>query len=263
MAMIRYTIVLSVFLTGTSFAQDQVKKDPSVQEKTNFAARPLTVIPQSLAKESIGDSAIPDILRRKNYCFEFSFLTPRSVYVDIQADGQKRQSLVWYLVYRIRWPDNEARPHVSRRFFPLFVMRRHPTGKKYLDRIVPEAKKAVSNQESITASLYDSIEMPRQKIEPASDIDSNGVWGIATWLDVDESLDFVSIDVHGLSNQRGTAEKGQGKQSKLLQLNFYRQQNNGPLRLGTPEVNDQSQQAFLLEEYGHDDLLDYVWKSSD
>ncbi len=77
------------------------------------------------------------------------------------------------------------------------------------------------------------MEIAQQPI-PVSDRIDRGVWGVATWVDVDPRIDFFSIYVGGLTNAYRWTDNagayhlgdspGKGRQfeHKTLQLNFWR-----------------------------------------
>lgn len=225
------------------------------------------------------------ILRREIFCFEFSFKPLRQIYIDVpRGDGRMQRKLVWYMVYRVRYRGGDLRPaadtiagvpiykrlesihYNSRMFFPTFVLRDHVTGKKFVDRILPTAKQKIKIREQITAPLHNSVEMYRVKIPYSSDKAAPGIWGVATWVDVDPTLDFVSVEVIGLTN--AFQQDGEGRdaphRSKVLQLNFYRpgdtmRQTEDLIRFGVPAFEDEQEQAYVLQQYGLDERLDYRW----
>lgn len=231
------------------------------------------------------DMARQVILRREIYCFEFSFKPLRQIYLDVpMPNGKMRRKLVWYMVYRVRYRGGDLRPaadqiagvpifkrveeihYNSRRFFPMLVLRDHKTGKEYVDRILPTAKRQIAVREQISAPLYNSVEISKLKIPYTSDSASPGVWGVATWEDVDPNFDFVSVEVYGLTN--AFEQDGEGDDApyrrKALQLNFYRpgdrmRQTEDLIRFGVPAFEDAQQQSYVLEKYGLGERLDYRW----
>ncbi len=318
-----------VSLAVPSWAQDAAgdkaseRKDPSSQQRTQFAPGVVTVIPPAPKPEEtfdgpqtlqalidahpeiqFGGDSHPDgephfdprsrtlvemakqvILRREIYCFEFSFKPLRHIYIDIpRPDGRMQRKLVWYMVYRVRYRGGDLRPaadtvagvkifkrlesihYDSRLLFPTFVLSDHLTGKRYVDQILPTATAKIKVREQITAPLYNSVDISRVKIPYASDDASEGVWGVATWADVDPNLDFVSIEVYGLTN--AFQQDGEGPDApyrrKCLQLNFYRpgdsmEQTDDEIRFGVPAFEDVREQDYVLKQYGLDERLDYQW----
>jgi hypothetical protein len=225
------------------------------------------------------------IYRREIYCFEFAFKPLRQIYIDVpQPNGRLARKLVWYMVYRLRYTGGDLRPaadevggkklykrmesvsYDSRRAFPMFVLEDHTTGKQYLDRILPTAKDKIAAREQITAPLHDSIEITTVDIPRSSDEAAPGVWGVATWEDVDPNIDFLSIFVYGLTN--AFRQDGEGDDApytkKALQLNFYRpgdaiRQTEDRVRFGVPAFESQTEQEYILKQYGLEKRLDYQW----
>ncbi len=224
-------------------------------------------------------------LRREVYCLEFAFKPLRMVYLDVpQPNGRMARKLIWYMVYRVRYRGGDLRPAVelvgsaplfkrveavsyeSRRAFPMLVLEDYVQDKKYLDRILPTAKERIAIREQITAPLYDSIEITGVEIPLSSDEDAPGVWGVATWEDVDPNIDFLSLYVYGLTNafeQDGEGEDAPYKK-KALRLNFYRpgdtiDQQQDLIRFGVPAYQDPAEQEYVLKQYGLTTRLDYEW----
>ncbi len=224
------------------------------------------------------------ILRREIFCFEFSFKPLRQVYLDIpRPDGKMQRKLVQYMVYRVRYRGGDLRPAVdnldepiykriesvgyaSRRFFPMFVLEDHETGQQYIDEILPTATERIAIREQITVPLHNSVDISRVKIPRTADLDAPGVWGVATWVDVDPNIDYISVNVFGLTN--AFQQDGEGPQApyrrKALMLNFYRpgdatDQLSDTVRFGVPAYDDEEEQSYVLEKYGLDKRLDYRW----
>ena len=231
------------------------------------------------------DMAKQVILRREIYSLEFSFKPLRHIYLDIpRADGRMQRKLVWYMVYRVRYRGGDLRPaadtvagvkiykrlesvhYDSRYFFPTFVLTDHLTGARYVDQILPTAIEKIKIREQIQAPLYNSVDVTRVKIPYSSDSASPGVWGVATWTDVDPNLDFVSVEAFGLTN--AFQQDGEGPDApyrrKALQLNFYRpgdtmSQTDDKIRFGVPAFEDEREQYYVLQQFGLDERLDYQW----
>jgi len=224
-------------------------------------------------------------LRREIYCLEFSFKPLRVIYLDVpQPNGRMARKLIWYMVYRVRYRGGDLRPaadlvgnaplykrvesvsYDSRRAFPMLVLEDFVRDKQYLDRVLPMAKERIAVREQITAPLYDSIELPGVEIPRSSDDDAPGVWGVATWEDVDPQIDFLSVYVYGLTN--AFKQEGEGDnapyQKKALRLNFYRpgdtiNQTADMIRFGVPAYSDPQEQEYVLQQYGIESRLDYEW----
>ncbi|TWU58029.1 hypothetical protein [Rubripirellula reticaptiva] len=225
------------------------------------------------------------ILRREIYSFEFSFKPLRHIYIDIpNQSGRMQRKLIWYMVYRVRYRGGDLRPaadtvagvpiykrveevhYESRRFFPMLVLRNQATDKNYVDRILPTAQDKIKVREQITAPLYNSVEITRVKVPYSADDSGDGVWGVATWEDVDPNIDFISVEVFGLTN--AFQQDGEGASApyrrKALQLNFYRpgdtvDQTDDEIRFGVPAYADAQEQKYILDQYGLKERLDYGW----
>lgn len=225
------------------------------------------------------------ILRREIYCFELSFKPLRQIYIDIpRPDGRMQRKLVWYMVYRVRYRGGDLRPaadnvagvplyrrvegirYNSRYVFPMFIMSNHISGKRYIDQLLPTAIEKIRIREQITAELHNSVEISKIKVPYSSDEDAPGLWGVATWTDVDPNLDFLSIEVFGLTN--AFQQDGEGDEApyrrKTLQLNFFRpgdtmKQTEDMIRFGVPAYEDEAEQKYILQQYGLDERLDYQW----
>jgi len=224
-------------------------------------------------------------LRREVYCLEFSFKPLRMIYLDVpQPNGRMARKLVWYMVYRVRYRGGDLRPaadmvgsspvykrveavsYDSRRAFPMLVLEDHIADKKYLDRVLPTAKQRIAIREQITAPLYDSLEITAVDIPRSSDEDAPGVWGVATWEDIDPNTDFFSVFVYGLTNafqQEGEGDDAPYKK-KALRLNFYRpgdtiNQLDDHVRFGVPAFQDPAEQDYVLKQFGIETRIDYEW----
>ena len=225
------------------------------------------------------------ILRREIYSLEFAFKPLRQIYIDVpRPDGRLQRKLVWYMVYRLRYRGGDLRPaaddvagapvyqrmesvsYPHRRAFPLLVLEDRISGKSYVDRILPTAKEKIAVREQITAPLHNSVEISTVKIPRTNDRDAPGVWGIATWEDVDPGLDFFSVNVFGLTN--AFEQDGLGPDApyrkKALSLNFYRpgdemRQTEDKILFGVPAYQDEQEQQYILAQYGLDERLDYRW----
>ena len=194
--------------------------------------------------------------RRDVSCLEFSFKPLRMIYVDVPtASGGTERKLVWYLVYRVRNTGQVLKPVVGEdgvytaelgaggplRFIPQFVLEsndRQTNGarlsKSYLDRVIPAAVVAIRARELPGQELLNSVEMAERTLPVSGDRVDKGVWGVATWTDVDPRMDFFSVYVGGLTNAylwddvagvyKPGDPPGKGRRfaRKMLQLNFWR-----------------------------------------
>ena len=243
--------------------------------KPHFDPRSRTLV--EMAKEVI--------LRREIYCFEFSFKPLRHIYIDIPTPGGRTQrKLIWYIAYRVRYRGGDLRPgadtiaglpvykrveevhYEDRHFMPMLVLRDPKANQEYVDTILPTATAKIRIREQITAPVYNTVEITRVKIPYAKDASSAGVWGVATWVNVDPGLDFGSVEVIGLTN--AFEQDGEGDDAsyrrKVLQLNFFRpgdrvHQTDDLIRFGVPAFSNKKEQAYILKQYRLKERLDYRW----
>ena len=118
-----------------------------------------------------------------------------------------------------------------------------------MDRILPAAVTAIARRELSGAKLHNNVEISEQLLEPEQGREVGGLWGVATWEDVDPEIDFLAIYVRGLTNAYRWEDKpdfpvgaapGEGRlfERKVLQLNFWRPgdsyaENESEIRFGT------------------------------
>jgi hypothetical protein len=222
----------------------ELRKDPALQWNPEFLANTETLVGMSDRVK----------FRREIYCLEFSFKPLRMVEIDVptaSAGTQRKQ--VWYLVYRVRNTGQTLKPVEGAdgvfstepgkggpvRFMPEFVLQSRdrsadgkPVNKSYLDRVIPGAVAAISRRERLP--LLNSVEIAEQPIPVSDGRIDRGVWGVATWVDVDPRIDFFTVDVGGLTNAYqwtdnpgaykpgDTPGRGRRFTHKFLQLNFWR-----------------------------------------
>lgn len=194
--------------------------------------------------------------RRDVWCLEFSFKPVRMIEVDIpQPDGQTERQRVWYMVYRVINQGTVVKPDEQEdggvalasgasgaiRFIPTFVLEaqdRDAAGRKiykaYLDRVIPAAVERIRRRETPGRVMLDSAQIAEEPLPSSEGRAARGVWGVATWEDVDPRIDFFSVYVTGLSNAyrwldppgayqlNGPPGKGRRFARKTLQLNFWR-----------------------------------------
>tara|TARA_R110002049_G_scaffold4601_5_gene32763 strand:- start:1063506 stop:1064528 length:1023 start_codon:yes stop_codon:yes gene_type:complete len=269
--------------SGTLTLQDLLDSYPEIRwDAPNFPEGAPHFDPRS---RTLTEMAKQVILRREIHCFEFSFKPLRQIYVDVpRADGRLQRKLVWYMVFRIRYRGGDLRPAVdqvagaplykriesvsyaSRRVFPMLKLINHKAGTEYVDRILPTAKDKIAIREQITAPLYNTVEISRVTVPYSSDASGPGVWGVATWTDVDPAMDFVSVNVFGLTNAFEQDEQSADSpyRRKALQLNFFRPgdailQTEDRIRFGVPAYENEKDQQYVLQQYGLDERLDYRW----
>jgi hypothetical protein len=227
--------------------------------------------------------------RRDIWCLEFSFKPLRMLAVDLpQSNGKMQRKLVWYLVYRVRntgagiTPEQQPNGTYStmdkqmgpQRFVPQFFLtsmdrdqQGEPVRKTYLDRILPSAVEAISVREMPSGKLLNSVQMAEQVLQSETGRSAAGLWGVATWEDVDPEMDFFALHVAGLTNAylwEDTAEfapgttPGTGRtfQRRMLQLNFWRpgdslDENETEIRFGSA--------SGKADYYGTPEGVAYQW----
>lgn len=228
--------------------------------------KPESPVPDRTLFEMAKGAAFP----LRVWCLELSFKPLRMIEVDVpQSNGQMARKLIWYMVYRVRNTGAAIDPVVNAdgtfdtkpaksgelRFIPEFVLESQDrvggerVGKAYLDRVIPTAVEQIRRRELPTGRLLNSVEMADRLLAVEEGRTSEGVWGVATWVDVDPGMDFFSIFVGSLTNAyRWTDPEGAFKLGdapgtgrkffrKKLQLNFWRpgdelEQNEREIRFG-------------------------------
>ena len=209
--------------------------------------------------------------RRETWCLEFTFKPLRMLAVDIpQSTGKMQRKLVWYMVYRVRNTGAGLAPKKKndgtfttveqsmgpQRFVPQFMLtsldrdrQDNPVRKSYMDRIMPTAVAAIARRELPKGELLNNVEISEKLLEPETGRAVGGLWGVATWEDVDPEMDFFAIYVSGLTNAyrwedaadfAAGAAPGTGRTftRKVLQLNFWRpgdshEENETEIRYGS------------------------------
>ncbi len=253
----------------------------------------LNATPHYMAKsDTIYAKAQNVILRRNVWGLEFAFKPLRMIYVDVpQPTGKLERKPIWYMVFRVRNPGRHLAPapkedkyghtvydtgavDFTRHFFPQFTLRSHEFGKEYLDRVIPTAIPLIQRREDPNTPLYSTVEISQVKIPVDGGPDDHGVWGVATWEDIDPRIDFFSIYVQGLTNayqytddpnwQPGDPPgKGRTYQWKTLQLNFWRpgdieNPTEEEIHYGLPLV-DEDEHSRYLTLYGQESWVDHRW----
>ena len=103
--------------------------------------------------------------------------------------------------------------------------------RKYTDRFMPLATRAIINREDPGRQILDTTQMAMRLIPPGVEESAEGrdkekVWGVAAWCGVSPTVDTFSIYVYGLTNDRqwvpdeSNPNKGSFKQ-KVLKLNYW------------------------------------------
>jgi hypothetical protein len=233
------------------------------------------------------------VLFKDVWQLEFSFLTLRQLEVDIPTPAGTIRRNVWYLVYRVRnvganvshkkrtdpkfgHVDHDLVKDVDKldettlpyRFFPRFILQgwvereNAKSGEDkyrkvaYTDTILPTVVDAIQREEDPNRELLDSIEISKVKLPVEKSKNDGGVWGVAVFIGVDPNVDYVSVEVEGLSNayRMQKTKSGPNFQQKTLQLNFWRPgDEKGEARdeidYGIPLVDDPKEQVNITKRY--------------
>jgi hypothetical protein len=220
------------------------------------------------------------------WALEFTFKPMRMIDVDIPTDeGRFVRKRIWYLIYRIKNPGEQPV-----RFVPEFRLESWDTGKVYPDRFIPVAIPEIERREDASrrllnaaavlpeapARLFNTIEMERE-IPPSPEGQDLGIWGVATWEDIDPATDHFSIYIKGLTNayRWEDAKSGEPAQyvfkkgdkvgtgrtllQKTLRLNFWRPsdkyyEHEDEIRYGY--YDDSGEKRFNLKP---EEKVDYLW----
>jgi hypothetical protein len=217
---------------------------------------------------SQGRSPAKEVVFSRNiWCLELSFKPMRMVWVDVPAtDGRFDRKLIWYLLYRVKNTGKELNRSITDegqvkaevvdsqepiKFVPRIWLESWDTGKIYPDRIIPVALPVINQREDADrrllnakellpeapARLLTTVEMERD-IPPSPPGQDLGIWGVATWEDIDPATDHFSIFIQGLTNAYQWLDAKEGDQyvykkgdpigtgrkllQKTLRLNFWR-----------------------------------------
>src|SRR6056297_364840 len=234
---------------------------------------------------TLAEQAKQVTFRREVYCLEFSFKPLRQIYADLPtAGGELQRKLVTYMVFRVRYRGNDLRPaaesvgdadlfgrieavsYPSKRAFPILQIVNHENGNRFTDKILPAVKARIAAREQIRVPLFNTVEISGEKIPYSGDPDAPGVWGVATWTDVDADVDFLSVEVYGLTNafQHDGLSPDAPYRRKALSLNFFRpgdavDPTEDRIRFGVPPYSNSAEQQAILDRYGLDERLDYRW----
>jgi hypothetical protein len=217
---------------------------------------------------SKGHSPAKDVVFSRNiWCLEVSFKPLRMIWVDVPTtEGRFDRKQIWYLLYRVKNTGKEANRTVTGEgevksevvdtnrpieFSPRIWLESWDTGKAYPDRVIPVAISEIEKREDAgrrllnakellpeaPARLLTTIEMERE-VPPSPEGQDLGLWGVATWEDIDPATDHFSIYIQGLTNAYQWVDAKEGGQyvykkgdplgtgrkllQKTLRLNFWR-----------------------------------------
>ena len=235
----------------------------------------------------IGKAQQVTLFRDPVWELELSFLPLRQESIKLpSASGGLKNYDVWYLVVRIRnrgaamtYKDvrqNAETDHVIRKlkfdkpvdpaeidFNPRFVLRGWVEDEvagnykklEYPSIIDPVALSQIREIEDPNQKLLDIHQLANAEIPMAKNDADPGVWAVAIWENINPDIDFVSVQIEGLSNayRLKDAEK-KTSFAKTLQLNFWRpgdaiRQARDKLSYGIPLVDDANAQIRIAKFY--------------
>ena len=239
-----------------------------------------------VADTLFGKSRQVTLYRDPVWELEFSFLPLRQEKIKLPSPaGGLKGSDVWYLVVRVRntgsamtYKDvtQPGGDKVIRRlqydkpvdpasidFMPRFVLRGWVEDEaagnykrlEYPSIIDPVALTQIQEIEDPNQKLLDVHQLAKAKIPMAKNDADAGVWAVAIWENVNRDIDFVSVQVQGLTNAyRLKDPEKKTSFAKTLQLNFWRpgdavRQPRDKLIYGIPLVDDPEAQVRITRFY--------------
>ena len=234
----------------------------------------------------IGKSRQVTLYRDPVWELELSFLPLRQEKIKLpSAAGGLKNRDVWYLVVRVRntgaamtYKDmrQQGTDHVIRKlhydkpvdpadidFNPRFLLRGWVEDEaagnykklEYPASIDPVALSQIQEIEDPNQKLLDIHQLSTAKIPMAKNDVDPGVWAVAIWENINPDIDFVSVQIEGLSNAyRLKDPEKKTSFSKTLQLNFWRpgdavQQQRDQLSYGIPLVDNAEDQIRITRFY--------------
>ena len=215
--------------------------------------------------------------------YEFSLLGLRQAKLRVpREDGQLVDKNFWYMIYRIRDTQKtmsfkavkQQFDHVKQElqygvsvkdkieFNPRFKLSGWVETKEgfkqvtYPSSINPVALYRIQQLEDPNQRLLDEVQMAKANIPVAKSDSDPGVWGVAVWEDVNPNLDFVNVQVKGLSNAYRLNRKKLDDPAKMktLQLNFWRPgdvvaEKRDNIQFGIPLVDQANEQIEICKRY--------------
>ncbi len=200
--------------------------------------------------------------------------------------GELEEQLVWYLVYRVRYPGRDLLPVLDDKaigmpvaspptvaafdnffFAPRFELidLENPQN-VYFPTVLPMAQAAIGSKERVGAALLDHIQIIGSL--PVTEDESEGIWGIAMWTDVQPNTNFLKVRVTGLTNAFQFADDSTRQsprfERKRLELFFWRPGDSESvredrIRFGVPPFADPERSEHILNRFGLDRRLEYRW----
>lgn len=241
--------------------------------------------------ETLRGSTRDIIFFRDVWQLEFATLGLRQIKLSFKApDGAVQNRHYWYLVYRVRnlgksisydavkqdvvfpYVTNEVKLDaakeqsdlVPRTFQPTFELTGWISDGKgeygsvsYRDQYLPLVAKEVQRLEDPNQRLFNSLEIGDVEIPLSRAETDPGVWGVAVWEEVDPRLNYVSIQVKGLTNAYRIVASADGKirvANKILQLNYWRpgdgaEQERDFVSFGIPYTDNHAEQVAIARRY--------------
>lgn len=228
-----------------------------------------------------------NVFFRDVYQYELGFLPLRQAVLQLANDsGGLSSENVWYMIYRIRNTgsnltydkvQDEKTGHVNHvlkrdgedfeinsRFIPHFYLNGWVKGAgqqysrvTYLDQIDHEAISKIRKIEDRNRVLFDKVEMMNAKFPVIKSLSDDGVWGVAVWRNVDPKIDYVTVQIRGLTNAYRIHARSDGEREfkhRYLQLNFWRpgdrvRQDEDEITYGIPLVDDPIRQIEICQKY--------------
>jgi hypothetical protein len=245
------------------------------------------------------------VFEHEVYMLEITLKPMRMVFVDIPTtEGRFDRKQIWYLLYRVKntgkvWKHSveggNAKPvevvsDKPIRFIPRFTLESWKPKKIYPDQIIPVAIPEIEKREDAgrrlknvadvvpepAAKLHNTIEMMRD-IPPSPEGLDLSVWGVATWEDIDPTIDHFSVFIQGLTNAYHWEDAkagdppayvykpgnplgtGRKRTQKTLRINFWRpsdryDEHEEEIRFGFWEHQGEDRFGIKPEE-----KVDYLW----
>ena len=221
--------------------------------------------------------------------YEFGFTGLRQIRLNlVSTEGNLEEKNVWYMIYRIRntgknvsyekVQEDQRFEHlknqiklnqddfdIQSRFIPHFYLNgwvKQPGSNEYQevsyrDIIDPEALRLIRQAEDRNRFLLDKVEMMNARVPKVKSAADDGIWGVAIWRGVDPKIDFVNVNIRGLTNAyriETTADGSRKFNHRNLQLNFWRpgdtvRQAEDQVAYGIPLVDDPVRQIEICNRY--------------
>ena len=226
---------------------------------------------------------------RDVFQYEYGFTGLRQIRLNlVSTTGSLAKENVWYMVFRIRNTGknisyekvqedqrfehmknqiklNQDDFEIKSKFIPHFYLNgwvKKPGSDEYeevsyRDQIDPESLRLIRQAEDRNRFLLDKVEMMNARIPRVKTAADDGIWGVAIWRDVDPKIDFVNVNISGLTNAyriETTADGSRKFNHRNLQLNFWRpgdtvRQAEDQVAYGIPLVDDPVRQIEICNRY--------------